>query len=88
LRFGPKLRAWIFVDGKCAFAQLHQFVVEHIGAGVIAAALRLIVGEGELAILRGGPEGQSADGRRCQDHGQTPPAHCPHVGPPYRVVCV
>jgi len=45
LRLGAKLGARIFIDGKRAVAQLLQLLVEDVGAGIVAAAFRLVVGK-------------------------------------------
>ena len=51
LRFGAELGAGILIDRERALAQFHQLLVEHFGAGAVAAALRLVVGEGKCAVL-------------------------------------
>ena len=52
LRFGAELRAGILIDRQRALAQLRQLLAEHVGADAVAAGLRLVVGERELALLR------------------------------------
>ena len=48
LRFGAELGAGILIDRERALAQLHQLLVEHVGADAVAAVLRLVVGEREI----------------------------------------
>jgi hypothetical protein len=78
LCLGAELRARILIDRERALAQFHQLLVEHLRAGAITAALRLIVGEGKLAILceRRGRRGKSgAQNEAGQNRGQTDSGH-------------
>jgi hypothetical protein len=67
LRLGAELRAGILVDRQRAFAQIHQLLVEHIGADAVAAVLGLVIGERKLPVLRRGCG--RGEQRRAEQHG-------------------
>ena len=51
LRFGAELGAGVLNDRERAFAQLHQFFIEHLSTGAVAAVLWLVISKGKLAVL-------------------------------------
>ena len=71
LRFGAELRAGILIDRQRALAQFRQLLTEHLGADAVAAGLRLVIGERELAVLRERRRRQTRNGRQQQGGNQS-----------------